>query len=272
MISTKSLALVLSLTLVLGGLWALQSTTWGYLWVNDWVEWLLAFIVISIVVGLHFWFLKISVFNFFFLIAFFINLLLFIRFSLLTTRHSFFASIQIFYILIFCYIILFEVITKHISKLKQWLWTPLSYNTVALGLFCWFIGFSFVLKLFLVFLSCLFFWKKVTGTIANFYFHLIFITLYFIWATFFPFFFTYCTTQNLFSVFVGTYFLNIYNKLYYYYLLDNYFFNLDQIICGIKFNTLIISQLKQLIALVTNFNNFFIVILFLILIIFCKNG
>ena len=40
-ISISKHAYLLFLTLVLGSMWSTQSVTWGYIWVNDSIEWLL---------------------------------------------------------------------------------------------------------------------------------------------------------------------------------------------------------------------------------------
>jgi hypothetical protein len=79
------------LTLFLGGLWGLQSLTWGYIWANDRIEWLLFFFIINILVYLH------KIFNsyfFYYLKSFllFVNYLIFLRISLFGSRHSFLAN------------------------------------------------------------------------------------------------------------------------------------------------------------------------------------
>lgn len=79
------------LTLFLGGVWGLQSITWGYIWANDKIEWLLFFLLISVLSYFHKIVKKYFVFilNFFLI---FLNYLIFLRVSLLGSRHSFLAS------------------------------------------------------------------------------------------------------------------------------------------------------------------------------------
>lgn len=79
------------LTLFLGGVWGLQSITWGYIWANDKIEWLLFFLLISVLSYFHKIFKKYFIFilNFFLI---FLNYLIFLRVSLLGSRHSFLAS------------------------------------------------------------------------------------------------------------------------------------------------------------------------------------
>lgn len=79
------------LTLFLGGLWGLQSLTWGYIWANDRIEWLLFFFIINILRYIH------KIFNTYLIcyikfLLLFLNYLVFLRISLFGSRHSFLAN------------------------------------------------------------------------------------------------------------------------------------------------------------------------------------
>lgn len=87
--STKTILLILFITLLLGSLWATQSGTWGYLWVNDLIEWvLLAFILYGLYM-IHFFQINKKHINSNLLLFVIITLLLSLRLNLWPTRHNF---------------------------------------------------------------------------------------------------------------------------------------------------------------------------------------
>ncbi len=92
---------ITSLTsLMLGGLWGLQSLSWGYLWVNDHIEWILLLLLLYLVQFIHLKSIKIfSLYPLLPLYSLFILLLL-VRLNLVATRHSFFTQQHIIFSLI----------------------------------------------------------------------------------------------------------------------------------------------------------------------------
>lgn len=96
--TTYCLSRLLFLALILGGFWGLQSLSWGYVWVNDLVEWSL-FLILSLSLTIIHKFDKKSIFFFSTLFMFLIlNITLAIRLNLFSTRHSFLTSINYMYI------------------------------------------------------------------------------------------------------------------------------------------------------------------------------
>ncbi len=102
-VSHSSQIKLLSVTLLLGGLWGLQSLTWGYFWVNDGIEWSLLIVILLIIVHQHH-------FEYRYATAFCVeNLsgvlvtLVLLRLNLLPTRHAFLISTPVIYKLIFIY-------------------------------------------------------------------------------------------------------------------------------------------------------------------------
>ncbi len=89
---------LLFLALIFGGFWGLQSLSWGYVWVNDLVEWSL-FLILSLSLIIIHKFNKKSIFFFsIFFIVLILNVALAIRLNLFSTRHSFLTSINYMYI------------------------------------------------------------------------------------------------------------------------------------------------------------------------------
>lgn len=78
-------------SLMLGGLWGLQSVTWGFVWVNDTIEWLFLYLLIFIIYFLHKTFLH-NIFFFCFFLFIYLNFLLGIRLNFFSSRHSFFSK------------------------------------------------------------------------------------------------------------------------------------------------------------------------------------
>jgi hypothetical protein len=55
----------LAITLSLGGFWSTQSNTWGYVWVDDLIEWLLLSTIIYTIIHIHFYLNTNLIINFF---------------------------------------------------------------------------------------------------------------------------------------------------------------------------------------------------------------
>lgn len=76
-------------TLILGGLWGVGNSVWGFFWVNDQIEFILLLYICLQLIKLHIYCTKsirLLISNFFFLLIFF---LLILRWGLVFTRHNF---------------------------------------------------------------------------------------------------------------------------------------------------------------------------------------
>ena len=111
------------LALFLGGLWGLQSLTWGYVWVNDLIEWSLLLIIFYILCRLHlFPNVKLIYYGLFFPLLF-VNLVLMIRLNLLQTRHSFLTNLNYLYFVYSAYLLIVFLFFLSLKSLKP---TPTS--------------------------------------------------------------------------------------------------------------------------------------------------
>lgn len=108
------------LALSLGGLWGLQSFTWGYFWVNDGIEWNLVLLITYFCILLH-----IKSGNSYILLNFTLFILLFllfaIRINIVATRHSFLSSISFIIKLLLMYYFFNKVFNKFFLK-KNIIW------------------------------------------------------------------------------------------------------------------------------------------------------
>lgn len=93
----KNLLLLGVFALALGGLWGLQSFTWGFIWSGDGIEWVLFLLCTLLLINLH---TPLKPLNFYILVFTYliiVLLLLLIRLNILTTRHSFIVSSSLTY-------------------------------------------------------------------------------------------------------------------------------------------------------------------------------
>lgn len=105
---------LLSITLILGSLWSLQSLTWGYYWVNDTIEWALLSVLLVFLIEQHR--NKTSYRKFYndqsFILI--LILLLCLRLNLVPTRHAFLTSTPLIYKLLFSYIVFLCLTSKNL--------------------------------------------------------------------------------------------------------------------------------------------------------------
>ncbi len=101
-ITTNLLTFFLIFTLFLGSIWAMQSNSWGYFWVNDAVEWLLLLFILYLVYKLHVWCIFTGQINFFLYSLALLNTLILIRLNFLPTRHNFITTKLTVYTIFFC--------------------------------------------------------------------------------------------------------------------------------------------------------------------------
>lgn len=99
-VRVTTVTFTLFFTLCLGGLWGLQSLTWGYVWVSDGIEWLLLTLCLYTVVYYHQKIRQVRVLNYFITLLYILNFLIFIRLNVITTRHSFLTNYNTAYIII----------------------------------------------------------------------------------------------------------------------------------------------------------------------------
>lgn len=108
-VKVTTVTFILFFTLCLGGLWGLQSLTWGYVWVSDGIEWLLLTLCLYTVIYYHQKIRQVYVINHFITLLYILNFLTFIRLNLITTRHSFLSSYNTAYIIILYIFIIWVV-------------------------------------------------------------------------------------------------------------------------------------------------------------------
>lgn len=123
------------IALIFGSLWSLQSDVWGYIWVNDLIEWSLFLLIILALWRQHIIFIfSLGISGVMYLQIIF-SILFILRLGLFPSRHSFFSFLSLtpyLYILytIFCAYCLF------LNKI-----TALPYSNY-IFLFIWLLGFS----------------------------------------------------------------------------------------------------------------------------------
>lgn len=109
----STITTVLLFTLFLGGLWGLQSLTWGYVWVSDGIEWLLLALCVYTVIFYHKPRNRGKLLYFCLTLIYIVNLLTLIRLNVVTTRHSFLTNFNTAYIILSCNFIIFTLITTN---------------------------------------------------------------------------------------------------------------------------------------------------------------
>ena len=111
----SDITVALLFTLCLGGLWGLQSLTWGYVWVSDGIEWLLLTLCVYTAVFYHRTFTKHSSIFICMTLVYIVNLLIFIRLNVVTTRHSFLTNYSTTYIILGFLLTIFILVITNIS-------------------------------------------------------------------------------------------------------------------------------------------------------------
>ncbi len=110
---------MLSITLLLGGLWGLQSLTWGYFWVNDGIEWSLLINILLITIHQHRLDYRYSTLFCVENLSGVLLTLVLLRLNLLPTRHAFLTTTPVIYKLILIYLFGAWVIGKNYIKLLK---------------------------------------------------------------------------------------------------------------------------------------------------------
>lgn len=191
------LMILLAITLSLGGLWGLQSLTWGYVWVNDKIEWLLLCAVFLLVYQIH----RIKYMSLVFfkncILWLLISGLLLIRLNIISTRHSFLSNYPLSYVVLG--ILFIALLLLILNK------PPLSkYNRIFYILIILYIGTFYyysiyitkVIKFSLLYFSIFIFLKHWSFSSAYLILHLVFISFLLLWAQLFTYFYLAFTDAN----------------------------------------------------------------------------
>ena len=224
--SNKFLCIVLSFTLFLGSIWAMQSNTWGYFWVNDAIEWLLLFLIIYILYSTH-CVLKVNLsLNIFGLVCTLISALIFVRLNFIPTRHNFIVSASTVYIMLLIYFSFFEFLKKFYFCLCNWQVLKLKYVN---HLFMFFLAFFFILH-WLSLLRSLFvcsvfflFSKKLLNQLSYKLLHILVAIFFCVWGCYFTNFFLEYSFGFLTSPTIYLFENGIIVSFYYFYLNVGFF-------------------------------------------------
>lgn len=182
----------LSLTLFLGGLWGLQSLTWGYIWANDGIEWILFLIIFQLIFCIHSIRFENNVINILFSVNILLYFLILIRLNLITTRHSFLSNYNLNFFVYSLYVNLY-LISLNVNK-----WKNLNYcNSLQWWNLCIMLNFFFnkffinwIILLYFnyfFFFFILYYYKISSPTIR--YFHFFLFIFVFFWKSFYNSFF-----------------------------------------------------------------------------------
>lgn len=94
-LNPQNILISLLFALLLGGIWGWLNFSWGYIWVYDFIEYFLFWLVIIIVYSLHTKIYKIKIKNTIWLFNILITYYISLRYGFLPTRHSFFSKISL---------------------------------------------------------------------------------------------------------------------------------------------------------------------------------
>jgi len=191
-ISLYLVSVFLVCTLFLGNIWALQSTSWGYFWVGDIIEWILLFKIVHILFYLHLWKNVNLYYNWFITIFSVLSIIVLIRLNLLSTRHNFISVNITSYAIILFYFVFLEIFYKNFSYFKKynyrnWIVFIIVVLTVGLGFFNYLVWVKYVYMCCVIF----FLYKIIINSIYSLLYHIILLSFYLIWAVLFNFFYVY---------------------------------------------------------------------------------
>lgn len=256
-----------SISLFLGGVWGLQSLSWGYLWVNDHIEWTLLLLILFLIQHIHFPDIKIYLIYITLSLVVLITFLLLIRLNLVTTRHSFFTKQSILLLVWFIFFyFLFVIFFFFLSKTSvRWDLLPSSATIV---LFIFFSLNNFVVVTYFKYISGFFlpfFWKKIIQTFSNFknfIIHSILILAFVFWSYAYSFF--YVNFFLLKSLYSNIY---MYSKVIQYsnaiYLNSSYFHTILEFVnFSLGKSISFLTQLDSSLFFILIFNTFYIIFLF----------
>ena len=220
-IVNSNLIFFLTITMFLGGFWATQSNAWGYFWVNDLVEWILLFIILTSIVLLHFWLLRSLHYNFFFIEFFILTIIILIRVGFFSTRHNFISFNISVYTIFFIYLIGISMLQFNNVYTKLYYRVGLKFLIFLLCLFLFFQVFTKIV--FFYFFT--FFFKKIHFYTKLSYFHYIFFLFFIIWLSPFIFFKISSIWLTSISLKAGLLFSNMFHH-YFFFLFNNNFHDL----------------------------------------------
>lgn len=256
-----------TISLFLGGVWGLQSLSWGYLWVNDHIEWTLLLLILFLIQHIHLPDIRIYFIHITLSLVVLITFLLLIRLNLVTTRHSFFTKQSILLLVWFIFFyFLFVIFFFSLSKTSfRWDLLP---SSVTIVLFIFFSLNNSVVVTYFKYISGFFlpfFWKKIIQTFSNFknfIIHSILILAFVFWSYAYSFFYVnFFLLKSLYSniymyIKVIQYSNVIYlNSSYSHTILEFVNFSLGK---SISF----LTQLDSSLFFILIFNTFYIIFLF----------
>jgi len=187
-LSFSSLSYFLFFTLFLGALWATQSNSWGYFWVNDAVEWLLLLTVLYTLNALHFWLVSVNFYNFGYFYFMLFNYLLLVRFNFVPTRHNFISTNLVVYIIFFTFLLVFLLLNTTPLYCKRT--GNLSFVFICFCLFFYFVPLKlFILKYVFWVVFLFFFINRLCSYVKSVTLHYLLLGFLALWLQFFNFFF-----------------------------------------------------------------------------------
>lgn len=260
---------LLIITLLLGGLWGLQSTVWGYFWVNDSVEWLLLVVILYVITKLHIFNEHKVVYNKFILIFGLLNIVLIIRLNIFQTRHSFIEQQSLILIIILIYNAILKKFWryKHFNSCKSNVYATKGFIIYFLLTIVIILGVGVLLVKYLFIVFTVFFLNQTRPgfLLSKSYLHLYTISFFYAWNIYFTFFFLFyektqiilAESPQIFNSMV-IYLKYFTKKVSSFALLENVTFSISQEFCrcfNLVSNTLLFIKLNNvyLIALLIFF-------------------
>lgn len=173
--------IILINALFFGGIWGWLNFSWGYIWVYDYIEYFLLWLILTNTIWMHTKIYKQYLYTNMFVLGLFTLFYFSLRYSVIPSRHSFFFKIKgIFYkiiIYIFLYLnflnlFLLKFFLVFFFKYKLWSWIFLYLSFIYIYNFIWksfylFINWNLILHLSFFFLWIIFFCKM-----TNYFFFL----------------------------------------------------------------------------------------------------
>ncbi len=267
--SQKLLILILSISLVLGSLWALQSTTWGYIWVNDPVEWCLLFLVLYSLWVLHYLDVYRNEYNMLIFILASLSFLISIRLNLISTRHNFFNNTSVVYLVCLCVLIFFEIVFKSIHNIGRLCW---QHNYKSYFYITFQINLNFALKYFLILSIFHGVRTRILLITKSSLLHFILFSVTLLWSSLFTFFFISYTFNSFVSEITSLIFtnqVNFWQSLSYF---NENFFLLEQVYFLYIFTSFSNFVLFYKLMFLNFFNNYSLIPLLFLILFVCKNG
>lgn len=266
-----TLTSALCVALVLGGLWGMQSLTWGYVWVNDGIEWCLFLLILHTIVRYHLKLTDRRMLGALLTVYLIFNFLILIRLNVVTTRHSFFSNYNFVYLLSISliYIIFLASYTPKVSNNFYALDFSSTILPLLLTLLLTVTNYTLVVK-YLTYGVIFFYLSKINNRLLTqkFLLHFMVVSFVITWSAFYPYFFL--TFKNGLSYTLLQVMTNM-RAFHITQLSENYMWGrnlLEQVSFEVSNWVVNLTQLKALVMFSINFNNYtillFVYVLFLV--------